>query len=73
MVCTGSMSGKLGTSEDKRTKMEITVNSVIAIISLLKPGDRFGCVTFNDVCQTERVDPERETNMRELGAVQETN
>eukprot|EP00026_Physarum_polycephalum_P001503 Phypoly_transcript_01505.p1 GENE.Phypoly_transcript_01505~~Phypoly_transcript_01505.p1 ORF type:complete len:1013 (+),score=195.00 Phypoly_transcript_01505:247-3285(+) len=44
----GSMSGKLGTSEDTRTKMEITVNSVISIISLLKPGDRFGCVTFND-------------------------
>ena len=54
MVFAGSMSGKLGTSEDKRTKMEITVNSVIAIISLLKPGDRFGCVTFNDVCQTGR-------------------
>lgn len=41
--------GKVTEGGDNRSKMEITVNSVFSIMALLRPGDRFGVVTFNDV------------------------
>lgn len=39
-----------GTDEaTPRSKIETTVNAIISILGVLRKGDRFGCVVFNDV------------------------